>query len=448
MQYIKQFIAKNERTSLAIKNVFYSFFLKGITILISFLLVPLTIDYLNVNDYGIWLTISSILTWINFFDIGLANGLRNKLTEAIAHNDIKLAKSYTSTTFALLFIIMTVFFIIFMITNYFLQWDKILNLGIEKRELIGNMVLIVFAFFCLQFVFKTVGVILISVQKPAYNDLILVFGNIISLLIIFILTKTVPASLPYVAYVFAASPAIVYIIAYFFIFFGKYKYLRPSYSFVDFKYTSSLINLGVKFFIIQMAVCIVIYTSTNILLVQLFGSKSVTVYNVAFKYFNSISMAYMIILTPFWSAATDAYAKNDHAWIRKSIKKLIYIFLLTILLTLVMIVFSEQFYKLWVGDKVKIPLSLSIMVAVYTSLFNWSNTFIYFINGIGKIQLQLYITVGVAIVYIPCAIFLGHRYGISGVVFTTIISLVPTSIFMPIQCKKIFSNKASGIWIK
>lgn len=448
MEIVKRYLGNSDRTLLAIKNVFFSFFLKGIAILTSFLVVPLTINYLNAHDYGIWLTISSILTWINFFDIGLTNGLRNKLAEALAVKDIKLAKTYVSTTFALLVIIMLVFFLIFIVINHFLHWDKILNVSQSQRPVLGNMVVIVFAFFCLQFVFKTVGIIFISSQKPAYNDFLVVLGSLLSLAIIYVMTKNLPGSLTNVAYAFAGTPVLVFIIAYFAMFLGKYTYLRPSFSSINFQYTNSLIGLGLKFFVIQIAVCIVIYTSTNILLTQLFGSESVTVYNVAFKYFNALSMIYIIILVPFWSAATDAYAKNDLLWIRKSIRKLVYIFLLTVIASILMILFSEQFYDLWVGNSVKIPLSLSVLVAIYVILFNWSNTFIYFINGIGKIQLQLYVTVIVAILYLPMAIAMGNMWGINGVVSATIISLIPTSVIMPIQCKKIFTNKAYGFWIK
>mgnify|MGYP000896849538 FL=1 len=216
----------DNRTAVARKNILFSFSLKGISIIISFLLVPLTIDYLDVNEYGIWLTLSSLLIWINFFDIGLSNGLRNKLAESLAEKDYLLARKYVSTAFILLSIIMFVFFILFFIANKFLYWDKILNTDISQRETLNNLVLIVFAFFCLQFVFKTVGTILIANQQPAYNDLLNVLGNLLSLIIIYIFTKTSrPGSLSGVAITFSASPLLVFVLAYFVLFYGKYSYL-------------------------------------------------------------------------------------------------------------------------------------------------------------------------------------------------------------------------------
>ena len=86
------------RSVKAKKNIIASGLFKGADLLIYLLLVPVTLGYLNPYEYGIWLTLNSILAWINSFDIGLGNGLRNKLAEAIAKDDKVLARKYVSTT--------------------------------------------------------------------------------------------------------------------------------------------------------------------------------------------------------------------------------------------------------------------------------------------------------------------------------------------------------------
>jgi len=446
---INIFRGNDLRTVLAQKNIVVSLIIRTTGILISFLLVPLTIGYLKTNDYGIWLTLSSILTWINYFDIGLGNGLRNKLTEALAKNDTAKARKYVSTTFALLTIIMAAFYVIFIISNFFLHWDTILNTDESQRQELSKLVLIVFGFFCLQFVLKTTGIVLLSLQKPAFNDLINVLGNLLSLLIIFILTRVSNPSLSYVAIAFSGSPVLVFLVAYFLIFKGKYKFISPKYSLIDFKYTKELIGLGFQFFIIQIAVSLVIYSSTNLIITQMFGNEMVTIYNIAFRYFNALTMIYLIIIMPFWSAATDAYAKEDYSWIKKSVKRLLMYFGITLILTVIMIIFSDTFYRIWLGKNyISIPLSLSILVAIYTILYNWSNTFIYFVNGIGKIRLQLYVTVSVAILYFPIAIFMGKTIGINGILVASLLGFLPASIIMPLQVKKLYNRTAKGIWNK
>jgi len=447
-KFIKSLKGKNSRTLKVQKNIFFSFGLKGIGILISFVLVPLTINYLNTSEYGVWLTLSSLMTWISYFDIGLGNGLRNQLTKALSLNDYKLGQIYVSTTFAILSVIVVLFISIFIVVNPFLDWNKLLNTNSLIGGDLGTVVLIVFVFFCLQFVFKTVGTILVADQKPAYNDLIGIVGNFLSLVIIYFLTKFSNGSLTYVAITFSSTPLFVFVFSYFILFFGKYKALRPKFSAIDIKYTKDLIGIGLQFFIIQIAVCVIAYTSTNIIIAQLFDPDSVTIYNIAFKFFFSLSMTYLIIITPFWSAATEAYTKKDFLWIKSSIMKLLYVYLGSLILLIIMLLVSNWFYVIWVGRAIKVPFTLSIMVALYVALYNWSTTFIFFINGIGKIRLQLYVTLIIAVFYIPFSVYLGRLFQLNGVVLASVIALIPLSILMPIQLIKVMNNKSTGIWNK
>ena len=87
----------HERTLNIKKNIIYSFLIKGGSVLIGFILFPLTIHYVNPLQYGIWLTISSLVAWMNTFDIGLSNGLRNKMAHSLAlgeKENIVKCKSY------------------------------------------------------------------------------------------------------------------------------------------------------------------------------------------------------------------------------------------------------------------------------------------------------------------------------------------------------------------
>ena len=104
---------QNPRSRKAIKNVIVSFGLKGVSMIMSLVLVPLTLSYLTQYEYGVWLTLTSILVWLDFFDIGLTNGLRNKLAESIAKEDWDRGRAYVSTTFFILSLIVFLIIIFF-----------------------------------------------------------------------------------------------------------------------------------------------------------------------------------------------------------------------------------------------------------------------------------------------------------------------------------------------
>ena len=90
-------------------------------------MVPIVLAYIHKEQYGIWLTLSSIIGWFSFFDIGLGHGLRNKLSESLAENDLVKAKTYVSTTYAILILIFSSLLLLFFVVNPFLNWTKGMN---------------------------------------------------------------------------------------------------------------------------------------------------------------------------------------------------------------------------------------------------------------------------------------------------------------------------------
>ena len=85
VSFIRRHLLKgHERSIKAKKNILGLLAIKGASIIIGFIMVPLTIGYINPTRYGIWLTLSSIVAWLSYFDIGFGHGLRNKFAEALA----------------------------------------------------------------------------------------------------------------------------------------------------------------------------------------------------------------------------------------------------------------------------------------------------------------------------------------------------------------------------
>ena len=447
---IRDFFTTGHSLSIkAKKNILASFGLKGFSILISFLLVPITLNYLNPTKYGIWLTLSSIIGWFSFFDIGLGNGLRNKLAEAFALKDYKLAKIYISTTYAILSLIIGSVYILFLIMNSYFNWSKILNTTPEMAGELSWIAVIVFTFFALRFVLKLVGVILTANQLPAYNNAFGPLGNLIAIVVIFIITKFSHGNLLYISIVYSAAPVIILIIASFYFFNGKYKSIKPSITSVNLKYFKPLAGLGLKFFVLQIAV-LIIFSTDNMIITQILGPAEVTPYNIAFKYFGIPIMMFMIINGPFWSAYTEAITNNDTKWIKNSIKKLIKIWLLIIVGVIIMLAISKYFYSMWVGDKVYIPFLLSAFMGLYAIIMTWNNIFAFFINGVGKIKLQMYLGIIAMLINIPISVFLAKNLnmGSAGVILGTCFSLSLPFIFLPIQYNKIIYKKSGGIWNK
>ncbi|MEI7810824.1 MAG: oligosaccharide flippase family protein [Ignavibacteria bacterium] len=429
------------------KNIVASLVVRGLSISIGFLLVPLTLHSLGATRYGLWLTISSFIGWFSFFDIGLGNGLRNKLSEALAVEDYNLAKKYVSTTYISLIIVTVFFYLLFVTVNPFFNWIKFFNTQPSMAGEINTVVLLVFTFFSIQLILNLIGVILSSYQSPAISSGLSLIANTLSLTAIFIVTRLSYGNLLNISLIYSVAPVFVLFIATLYFFKQRYKLIRPDIRYVDFKFFKPLASLGIKFFILQIAF-VIINATDNVIIAQVLGPADVTPYNIAFKYFNIPLTIFSIILAPFWSAFTDAFTQNEIPWIKSSIKKLIMIWLAVILGVVFLLIISKYVYRFWVGETVNIPFLLSAFMGLYVIIATWNSIFITFINGSGKVQVEIYYHIVAMLINIPLSVLFAKylNMGSSGVILGTCVSLLPGFILAPLQYLKLINGRARGIW--
>lgn len=448
ISYIKKIITGGNSRSVAVKkNIIGSFLIKGISIIVSLLLVPLTLGYVSSEIYGIWLTISSIMVWLGFFDIGFTLGLKNKLAEAIAQDDWQRGKALVSTTYFMMVLIFIPLCLILEIIIPHINWASFLNVKEIYNDTIIKALYVLAACFCLQMIVNVLTAVIAAHQKVALSSSFPVIGNILSLLVIFILTKTCPPSLMALAFALSLMPVIVVFFASILLYHKNFKKVAPSIKTIERKYIKDIFNLGISFFIIQLQ-AIILFQCTNILISNISGPEDVTAYNISYKYIGIAMMAYTIILSPLWPAFTDAYTKRDFGWMNSVYRKMTKVYLLSVVIMIIMVAVSPIAYKLWIGDKANIPFLMTALVAVYMMINNWDSLQVNLINGIGTIKLQLYVTLIGLVLHIPLSLFLGRYIGAYGVISSMIFINIIYSVFFTIQINKILKQKASGVWIK
>lgn len=434
----------DKRTVRAKKNIAASFGVKLADSLIYFLLVPVTLGYLNSYEYGIWLTLSSILMWVNTFDIGLGNGLRNRLAEAMAKDDRELGRIYVSTTFFMLVGIVIVAIAVMTVANNFIDWHGILGVSKEQVPNLGSIIYLSFLFFCLNFVLRFVGNIYMALQLPAVNNILVVTGHAISLLVIYILTKTTDGSLLLVAAVYSASTPLVYAMAYPVTFKIVYRYLAPSIKYFQRKYVKDLISISFLFFFIQIA-DIALFTLSNVALSRELGPESVTSYNITYRYFSIMSMVMTLVITPMWSATTDAYTRGDIEWIKATLHKIHKIMLVALLVTAVMVAGSKLFYHVWVGSKIEIPYTYSALMGLYVMVLMWEMAYSAILNGIGMLKERAIITAIMVASFYPLSMTLIPYFGVLGVLSSLIIVNMIGSVAYPCSLRKIMTVKERAL---
>ena len=122
--------AGRERYRRAGMTVTTSYIAKGLTMLMGFVSVPLTVHYLGAERYGVWLTISSLLMWVALTDFGLAgNSLVNVLSEAVGNDDRESARHYAASAFWALVTIALIIGGVFMAAFHSIPWRAIFRVS-------------------------------------------------------------------------------------------------------------------------------------------------------------------------------------------------------------------------------------------------------------------------------------------------------------------------------
>ena len=305
-----------------------------------------------------------------------------------------------------------------------------------------------FALFFLQLFLKNISTVLLALQKTSFSNSLSFIANLASLILIFFLQRYHVANLFSISMAFMIMPIVVYLVVTPYFFLTSFRQYLPAFSLIpQKKYLRNLMGLGVKFFFIQVTT-VFMFSTDNIVITQIFGPKYVTPYSIVYRLFSSTLIFLTIIITPFWSAFTEANAKNDHAWIMKSMKKLILVWALFSVGIILLWIISPFVIHKWVGQEVNVSYGLTFQFALFAIIMGWISPFVYYISSVGKIKLELWIAVVQCILVIPATIFCAKQLGLgtTGVILGTNLLLFISAVLIPVQYYKLINGKAKGVW--
>lgn len=398
----------------------------------SFLAIPLMIGYLGQEQFGVWSTLLAVMSWIVFFDLGIGNGLRNKVAESLAKNERVEAARYIASGYTLIGLIALAVWVIVTVTSYFIPWQTVFNTHAIPEVTLRTTVQIAAFFIVLNFWVALIGALLGAIQKTSLVALGQLITNLAVLGLVFMLTKISNASISQLALVYGLSLVLANIPLSLW-FYQRHPEFRP-YPYLDKQHVRPLLHVGLQFFTIQLAV-LVIFTTDKMLITQLFGPQYVTQYEVVFKLFSVITFVHTLISAPLWSAYTDAYYREDFVWIKRMLHKQLMVFGGVTLAVLALALSARPIIAIWIGRELVVSLPLIIVMGIFVLISIWNNIFAMLVNGIGKIRLQLYTAVVAMLVNIPLSMFFATYLGLglSGIVLGTICSLLLAAVALPIQ---------------
>lgn len=378
---------ESERDKLIIRNAILNYTLQGFMYLLNFLSLPLSLNFLGKERYGIFEILLTMLSWASLANLGLGNGLRNKIAYALAEKKNDLIKYLIGATFLLSAMIIVVLLIVGnIVIYYFLDFNwffKSITIPIEEIKLSFS---ISFSLFCFALFLDIFSSIALGIHKSYINSLTKVGYLALYTLFLFIVIKfQIQSSLLVSSTIYGLATILGYFSAYAFI--VRRKDIWPPIFSRNKIYYKSLFSLSMSFFILQITT-IIFFSSDNLIISKLLGPTDVTSYSIINKVFFIIIALFTIILVQIWNSTSDAFAKKDFIWIRKTIKRLHIILVPFIIASIIIAIMINPLITIWLRQEFNFPVSIRILFVLYMLIHCSNGIYGNILNGVGKLRWQ------------------------------------------------------------
>lgn len=421
-------ISNNSKS--VIINAINSIGIKGCGIVVALLTTPAYLRYFSDNAVlGVWFTILSILSWILNFDLGIGNGLRNRLVTTFVKNDDVASKKYISSAYIFLtgtsFVLGLLIFVIIRL----ISWNKFFNIEESRLEshILQNAILIILISIMLQFVLRIISSILYALQKAFLPNFMSLLTNIILLVYVLICNNIGSnnniISLAMMYLLSVNAPLILVTIL---IFSKELRKMRPNISYFDFRYAIDTLKVGGAFLGLQIEAMIINNTSI-FLITWLLGSELVVEYNIYFKVFSLVSTVFSLITIPIWSAVTKAKEEENIVWIKKATRILQLIAVIFVVCEILIMPLMQMVFNIWLKEKsFQVDYIIMGIFVVEQGIVIWSAINATICNGLSELKSQFSLMTIGAILIIPIAIILTKLVnGYYAVTLAHIIALIP-----------------------
>lgn len=408
---------------------------KLLAAVISFAMVPLTLNYLGAERFGLWMAINSIVAMLGFSDLGIGSGLMNAVATAQGRDDINGVKKKIAAGFLLLSGIAILIVALFFMIKPFVQWEVLLNIGSinASKEVLPTIAVIVI-WFAISMPAGVAIKVLMGLQMGFVANLWLAAGSVAGFMAVLGVIHA-ELGLPYLAAATIAPPAIAGVLAGLFLFIKQKPYLSPQFAKLTVFDLKHLAGSSGLFFVLQLS-GLIAFQSDNLLIAHYLGPESVAVYAVSFKLFTIPSIILSLFLNALWPAYAEANSRGDKVWIYKSfVKSLRISAAIAVPLSVLTLICGPWIINLWVGKEINPTWDLLIGLFCWSLLTILGGNFASLMNGLGVLKFQMIATLAMTTVNIMLSIWLVQLIGISGVIWGSVLSLalilyLPSALFL------------------
>lgn len=413
-----------------ISNTIANYLLKAIQLFLNLLAIPILINNLGEEGFGIILFASIVVGYFNVLELGITDGVTKYVSQYIESKEYNKIQSIINTS--LIFFIgigflVSLTLIIWVLSGgvSWLNLDPDLSVSSDKIFLFASVIaLISWPQLLLKGIFK-------GIQDFITLNILIGIGRIISVVSAILAVIYTDWEIEYIFLLFNLDKIILT-----FIQFKILKKKLPFWKFSVFDFNKDTFRFIFSFsgwiMLGQLAVMLE-YQSDQLVILSFLSASFLATYAVAFYLFRMIQQ----ISGLAGSAVMPAISQLNESSNSSDIKKIIFfgvkmhnLFFVPITLTLFFI--AEPFIKLWVGVKYLDYLWLIKLSIIFQLIWQSSALFGQIYLGLGYSRKPGIIGIIVGLLNVTTSIILVNYIGVSGVILGTIcvgVLSVPIAIF-------------------
>lgn len=377
-----------------IKNISYSVLFKIFGMALSLIMVPLLLEVLGVNNYGVWVSLTSLIVWVSLFDFGMGNALKNSVSKSLAIDDVSLARDEFLQVLKLTLITSGFILLLFFLSIFFVDFFRE-NLTVS---------LILFLPVIMLFPLKVGNFVLQGARKIALESF-LVFLNIflyfVFVFVLYFMDLSLSIELLSSIFIFCYSVSL------FCVFFCAAKVIGFNIRNVDDVFIVNFdfvrIKLGVKFFGLQLS-SLVLYSFGTIITYSFLSSEDAALFDVVNKIFVFGLSFFTIIIGIFWPEISTAIAKKENKLIKSLYYKMLIFSLFFSTCAVLVAYFSPYVVDIWTGSKLKVSREQSIYFAALVSIQAFAYSGAVVLNAYEKINFQLVLSLIATVLMFPLSL--------------------------------------------
>ena len=403
------------------QTAFTSVIARVVNISTGLITVPLTLGYLGVDKFGVWMTVTGFVAFLSFTDFGLGVGLQNALSRCDGL-DNKKDTAYLVTTAMMMMLGIAGLLCLFA----FLVLPLLpVHLFIKVKTVEANLVLLptvqaVILVFAIGLPTGLIQKILIAYQDGFLANLLLAGGRLLSLAGVFVCVW-LKADLPILVVVYMGGPFVVLGAGSLYVF-SLRPYLRPHLYLFRLRYLREIARTGLLVMAAQIGAVIMV-SGPTLLLANKFGTTDVVPFTLTQQIVGTASIVLSVILAPLWPAYGEACARGDIAWVIKTFRRSLWFTgAVSIPVFLVVAVFGRFVIHIWTGNNDAVP-SWSLLMAcnVWALFMAWNMACSMLLNGLNQMTGQALYGVVIPVFAVMVGYFVAAHADIERVIWTTVL---------------------------